>query len=60
MTFISQWFMKLKCNCREMSQLAVGELIRRFMGLPVGYRSIGYIPSNYVKEKELLGLQKYE
>lgn len=23
-------------------------------------RSIGYIPSNYVKEKELLGLQKYE
>ena len=21
---------------------------------------IGYIPSNYVKEKELLGLQKYE
>ncbi|CAG5077002.1 Similar to Btk29A: Tyrosine-protein kinase Btk29A (Drosophila melanogaster), partial [Cotesia congregata] len=22
--------------------------------------SIGYIPSNYVKEKELLGLQKYE
>lgn len=43
-----------------MSQLAVGELIRRFMGLPVGYRSIGYIPSNYVKEKELLGLQKYE
>lgn len=24
------------------------------------FRSIGYIPSNYVKEKELLGLQKYE
>ena len=23
-------------------------------------RSIGYIPSNYVKEKELLGLQRYE
>lgn len=22
--------------------------------------NIGYIPSNYVKEKELLGLQKYE
>lgn len=22
--------------------------------------SVGYIPSNYVKEKELLGLQKYE
>ncbi|KAF7987295.1 hypothetical protein HCN44_003057 [Aphidius gifuensis] len=25
-----------------------------------GHGSIGYIPSNYVKEKELLGLQKYE
>lgn len=24
------------------------------------YRSIGFIPSNYVKEKELLGLQQYE
>lgn len=24
------------------------------------FSSIGYIPSNYVKEKELLGLQKYE
>lgn len=23
-------------------------------------RAIGYIPSNYVKEKELIGLQKYE
>lgn len=23
-------------------------------------RGIGYIPSNYVKEKELIGLQKYE
>lgn len=25
-----------------------------------GTGNIGYIPSNYVKEKELLGLQKYE
>lgn len=24
------------------------------------HREIGYIPSNYVKEKELLGLQQYE
>jgi len=24
------------------------------------YSAIGYIPSNYVKEKEFLGLQKYE
>lgn len=23
-------------------------------------RSVGFIPSNYVKEKELLGLQQYE
>lgn len=23
-------------------------------------RSVGYIPSNYVKEKETIGLQKYE
>lgn len=24
------------------------------------FRLIGFIPSNYVKEKELLGLQQYE
>lgn len=24
------------------------------------FSAIGYIPSNYVKEKEFLGLQKYE
>lgn len=33
----------------------------KFMKILFFYcRNVGYIPSNYVKEKNLLGLQKYE
>jgi hypothetical protein len=46
----SQCLYKIKCPCDHNS-------LSKFS---YHYRGIGYIPSNYVKEKELIGLQKYE
>lgn len=50
----------LKITARENNEIRTKQSYFQLIVIRLFFRSIGYIPSNYVKEKELLGLQKYE